>query len=835
MKKVLILLQICIVFISLSFVLPSDTLRERVLNKIKSFYASIPIEKVYVHTDKPYYVAGENIWFKAYLVDGMNHQFAAPSKNLYVDLVDATGKVEKAITLQNTGEGGIAGDFELDEEIEAGIYLLRAYTRSMQNFPDPFIFQKEIRVYDKQTAADKTASQDTVSQDKAPFEIQFFPEGGDLVNGILSKVGFKAVGVNGKGIEVEGRIIDESGTFITTFKSFKFGLGVFNLTAFVGKKYTAEVTHQGIKQEVVLPEVKPEGYTIQYLPGTEEKFYVVLQSSQPEGLKGALLYGHSRGNSFLAESVTNPVNKATVEVSTSSISEGVVHLTLFSPQGIPVCERLIFTSKSNQNTQLSVHPDRPTYNNRSKVKLKLQLKPTKDSTNVEQADLSISITDQSLVAHPNYALDIRSYLLLTSELQGRIEYPAYYFDPSNQGADFLLDLLMMTQGWRRFSWDQLFASEVPTVQFLPEQSLSISGQITKIGEADKPLRAQVFFNTLDDNFLTGEVITEENGRFAFEGLTFVDTTTVILRANKYTKQNKKGDKASTGNRNVEIRLDQALPPQFSKEWAIPFYDQSVETLHKYVETQQNIAMIDSTYRHRTINLDTISIEARKVNKQEELRSPTQLYRRPDHRLVLDSIGPAAYAYPSLFELIQSRFPGVQVQGEFPNQEVIMRGTTSLSGSNAALFVVDGVMISSDGVNSIPVGDVAYIDILKNTSAAIYGGRAANGIIAVYTKKGENRELSPSSRPRLGVLDFQHPGYYQARQFYQPNYDRKLPQHTKPDIRTTLYWNPKVQIDKKGTLNLEFYTDDKKSTYQVDVQGLSRDGTPLSAQTVFEVE
>ena len=843
MKKGALCFQLCIVFLSLSFVLPSESLKKRVLNQIKSFYTAFPIEKVYVHTDKPYYVLGENIWFKAYLLNGMNHKFEAPSKNLYVDLVNPEGKVVESVTLRNSSEG-IAGDFALDNETGTGIYILRAYTKNMQNFPDHFIFQKEIRVYDKleQVGKNDDSSQVAPKQGISAFEINFFPEGGDLVNGLRSKVGFKAVGANGDGIAVAGKVFDADGNFITVFKSIRFGLGYFSVTPEAGKKYRAEITHNGINKAFWLPEVKAEGYTLKYTPGTNEKLQVTIQSSQAGGLKDALLYGHSRGISFVAESVAAAVDKATYEIPTESLSEGIVHLTLFSREGIPVCERLVYITKPKENSRLITKTDQSVYGNRSKVKLELQIEGDEEFIDLEGADLSVSITDQSLVANQPYCLDIQSYLLLTSELRGRIEQPSYYFDSSNKGVGFLLDLLMMTQGWRRFAWDQLLSEDPPAIQFLPEQSFTISGQTTKIGEADKPLRAKVFFNTLDESLLTGEVITEEDGKFAFTGLTFTDTTTVILKANRHRepKNNKRKNKGSvansSGNRNVAIQLDKPQIPKINREWATPFYYQPGETIRQYLKTQQNIATVDSNYRQWTIELDAVTVEARKVDEKEQDRQIAQLYKRPDERLVLDSLGPVAYSYPSVFDLIKNRFAGVQVYGEYPNQQAIIRGASSLTGSNAALFVLDGVIISNEGANSITMQDVAYIDILKsNSTAAIYGSRASNGVIAVYTKKGAERSISPYSAPRVGLIDFEHPGYYKARQFYQPNYDQKLPEHTKPDLRTTLYWNPKVRTDKTGNAQLDFYTDDKKSTYQVDVQGVAKNGAPLRARINFVVE
>ena len=819
--------------LAVSLTLPSDSIRQKVLDHLKNFYNTQPVEKIYIHTDKPYYILGERVWLKAYLVNGINHQYTAPSKHLHIDLFSPKGDLVNTITLRNSS-GGAAGDFDLRDAIGDGTYILRAYTNSMQNFPDHFTFQKEIQVF-----APKESKHDPKTSNSETFDIQFFPEGGNLVNGIPSKVGFKAVGVDGNGIDIEGSVVDESRQFVAAIKTLKFGLGFFNISPMSGKSYTAEITHQGITKEFAIPKALEDGYTLSYLPPRHGTCKVILRSSQPSGLHNTLLHGHLRGSSFVAEYIQTEGNQAVIEISLDSVADGVAHLTLFDPGGLPVCERLIYINNPPQY-HLSAATDQASYANRDKVQLNLQLESEHKSSNLEEAELSVSITDQSLVREFANGLDIRSYLLLTSELRGRIEQPSYYFDPANRSAGVLLDVLLLSQGWRRFNWDEILSTKAKMVDFLPEESFTISGQITKIGDSSKPLKAKVFFNTMDNSFLFGETVTRDDGKFAFTGLTFTDTTAVIIKANRYreSKKNKENNdhksSNSAGSRQVAIQLDKPTLPSLSAESAVRVQSTPLETINKLIKTQQKIFSVDSIYRDFTVDLDAVTVKARKMEKEDAFNQTAQLYSRPDARLILDSLGPVAQAYTTVFDLIQSRFAGVQVTGTYPNQQAIIRGNSSITGSNSAVFVLDGVIISGDGVNDIVVPDIAYIDVLKSgATAAIYGAHAANGVIAIYTKKGERAPAY--SGPRIGLIDFEHPGYYQARTFYQPNYDQKLPEHVKPDFRTTLYWNPSVYTDKDGSVRLEFYTDDKKSMYHIDVQGMTKDGTPLSATSNFKVD
>jgi len=91
-------------------------------------------------------------------------------------------------------------------------------------------------------------------------------------------------------------------------------------------------------------------------------------------------------------------------------------------------------------------------------------------------------------------------------------------------------------------------------------------------------------------------------------------------------------------------------------------------------------------------------------------------------------------YRDMFELIKGRFPGVSVE----NGEIIIRGIKSINSSNAALVVIDGVIVEGDALSSISPNDVESVDVLKDASSSIYGSRGANGVVLIETKHGGSK-------------------------------------------------------------------------------------------------
>lgn len=823
---------------SFSFLNWNNDLITKVREQLDKFTRLYPQEKVYLHTDKPHYTSGETIWFKAYLVEGQFNRPEAPSNIVHVDLVDPSDNViaNRNIRIEN---GSGAGDFVLAEDLPEGEYLLRAYTNYMRNFDDAYFYKRAIDIYypyqnEAAKADDKSSEEDAIPNN---FSAQFFPEGGNLVEGLSSTVAVKTLNSDGIGIDVDGKILDQNDQQVALFKSLKFGMGFFSFTPEPGKKYTAEVTYQGLTRAFPLPEALPQGYVLKIDTRKEGLVKIRTQTNIPGGMDDAFVIGQIRGNIFGVLQGKKGSDAFEGELSTTELPDGVAQFTLFNGQGTPVCERLVFINNPGNEVHCSIRPSKATYENREEVEIELEL--TDAEGNSVEGDLSMTVTDEASVFLPEYGEDIRTYLLLNSDLRGHIENPGFYFEDHSAGRRLVLDLLMMTQGWRRFNWPEIIEGQFPRINYPLEQGFTLEGKITKLNNNNKSVAADVYISTMGSEFVMDQVKTEEDGEFLFLGLNFPDTTDIIIQANQ--QQDDDNDKKKKrradidqlgpdGKRNVDILLAPWRPHEVSRE-GIFSYDRPEEaTLANLLEDKRRMNVIDSSYAQWSIDLDAVVVKARRKEVSPELKLANATYREPDHRMILDSVSYASTA-SDIFQLIRGRYPGVRVQGTFPNEIITMRG---VSGAGAeALVLLDGIPLDAETVSTINPNDIAIIDILKGASAAIYGMRGINGVVALYSRQGAG--LPPASSPSIGIINMKHPGYYKAREFYAPSYDKKREEHVKPDYRTTLFWTPKLETGKNGKAKTSFYTSDQSSTYRIVVEGITSDGRPVKATSRINIK
>jgi MG2 domain len=139
--KILLLSGLLTVFFLLgSFTLDSGIL-ENILKKMQRYHAERPQEKLYLHFDKPFYAAGEDVWFKAYIMEASLHALDSQSRVVYVELInDAQTIVNRKVLY---AAGGITfADFQLPDTLREGRYLIRAYTNYMRNAGEDFYFTK---------------------------------------------------------------------------------------------------------------------------------------------------------------------------------------------------------------------------------------------------------------------------------------------------------------------------------------------------------------------------------------------------------------------------------------------------------------------------------------------------------------------------------------------------------------------------------------------------------------------------------------------------------------------------------------------------------------------
>ncbi len=314
------------------------------------------------------------------------------------------------------------------------------------------------------------------------IRLNFYPEGGDLVNQTETKVAFRAFNEFGKPADVEGFILNAKGEKVASFASFHQGMGAFALKPQAGERYKAKITRpEGIEQEFFLPEVLQRGYVLNLENKSDNEIGVTITSTEIEDLA---VVAQVRGKLYYS-TVINPVGgKSNFSFSTENFPIGVAQVTLFDSKGIARAERLVFVNK-NKQLNISVNFDKEKYLPREKVKMTLNVKDERGLP--APANLCIAVVnDQLLSFADSKSGHLISELLLQQDLKEKVEDPSFYFNKKEVKSDKALDYLLMTSGWRRFTWEKLLEEELPVITYTGQKAL-ITGRVMN-SETNSPMK-----------------------------------------------------------------------------------------------------------------------------------------------------------------------------------------------------------------------------------------------------------------------------------------------------------------------------------------------------------
>jgi hypothetical protein len=299
-----------------------------------------------------------------------------------------------------------------------------------------------------------------------------FPEGGDLVCGFDNTVAFRALNEFGKPADIEGVVLDGKGVAVTSFSSFHQGMGAFNFNPLPKEKYTVKITKpEGINETYKLPEALKRGFAMNIDNSKEEEITVNINSTENEELS---LLAQVRGKSFYTTIINAKRGSNKITFPTTNFPIGVSQITLFDSHSIPRAERLVFVNK-DKHLNISVETDKDKYLPREKVKMTLFVKDERGLP--MPANLSMAVVnDQLLSFADDKSGNMLSQFLLQQDIKDKVEEPAFYFDDKEKKSDKALDYLLMTSGWRRFTWEKLIENELPITNYKEERAI-ISGKV----------------------------------------------------------------------------------------------------------------------------------------------------------------------------------------------------------------------------------------------------------------------------------------------------------------------------------------------------------------------
>ncbi|HEY8929779.1 MAG TPA: MG2 domain-containing protein [Mucilaginibacter sp.] len=760
--------------------------------------AARPVEKAYLQFDKPYYAAGDTIYFKAYVTLRERHRLSDQSGVLHVDLINPYNKIDQSIKLQLVN-GLASGDFSLPDSLPRGRYRVRAYTRLMSGEDEPAFFECELPVNNINTQH-ISANPSIKNGTAAKTDIQFFPEGGTLVSGIISKVAFKAIGTDGKGVAVSGGIFDSGNNKVCSFSSAHLGMGSFNLLPQEGQSYTARIKYpDGSKGEAKLPATATSGLALTVNNDALPQVNIKIEANQAcfAQNKGKdytmVVYSGGTGTIITCRLDTNII---VLDVAKRHLLTGVATITLFSPEGEPLSERLFFVQNYNV-LKVDLKTDQTVYSPRGEVKINLNVKNRADSASA--GHFSVSVVDESKVAiDENDEHTILTELLLTSDLKGKVEQPNYYFTNINDETNRNLDLVMLTHGYRRFAWKQLLNDSTARTTVQPEKGIEIAGVAETMG--GRPLSKAVV--SLIAPFSGWPLTTgtaDDKGRFRFVDLVFRDTAKFILQA-----VNAKG-----GNNTQLVYAPDGPVPVTPLRYNETAPTDTADAMKAYIknsikQNEQLFAQGKATGKM----LKEVKIKDRKTR-------PVVMtdYGIVDYTLKGSDIIPGS----SLVNRLDYMIPGVRFERSNPGDNAFVYKRVTVSYPPVPMrVVVDGIQMEPEfNINSLSAATIDKIEVITNpTSSDMH----TEGAMLITLKYGHTADEISSK----GILPIHVPGFYKAREFYSPKYEAAETSKLS-DLRTTIYWNPEIVTNGDGNASLNYFNADAKGTYRVTIEGIDNKG------------
>ena len=814
---------------------PAKVVFQQYMNQAQTFANNFPREKAYLHFDNTSYYVGDTIWFKAYVTLAEQQTFSQISRPLYVELVDQTGHIaDKQIIKLTQGEGN--GQFILPPSMLSGYYEVRAYTRWMLAFNEPQYFSRTFPIY-QLTNSDKlersittyelsSSMENRPSETEEKLNVRFFPEGGQLVEGVTSQVAFKAESKNEGNIELSGTIYTKEGAEITSFETLHDGMGRFEYTP-SAQPAIAKVDFQGKKYEFTLPQALPNGYVLSTVSNAGALLVrVFCNAATPQDTLAVFISHQGRPYVHQLISCRSDAPQEFI-LPTRKLPAGVLQVSLINRAGNTLCERFVF-SNPRAPLQLSAEGLKEVYTPYAPIRCELQVKNAKGEP--VSGDVSVSIRDAVRSDYLEYDNNIFTDLLLTSDLKGYIHQPGYYFVSPSPRKQTELDILLMVHGWRKYDMSQAISTAPFTPLQLPEAQLVLNGQVksTILKNKLKDIALSVIVKK-DDQFITGGTVTDENGRFTIPVEDFEGTTEAVIQTRKVGKER---------NKDASILIDRNFSPapraygykELHPEWKdLTHWLQKAENFDSLymdsIRKVEGLYVLDEveikSKRRQGSNMAT-KINEKSIDAYYDVRRSVDLLR--DNGKIVTTI-------PELMEKLSPQFDWDRSNDKLTYRQkpicyIMDNHILSETETQMMLTEVDGLasIIISKGTGGIDddiiqntkmseVTDSTGVDISKLDKYSVF-----------YLIPLPRRDvLNKSQTAVLGTRQTVIQGYTHALEYYSPAYPTKELYMDKVDKRRTLYWNPSVRTDENGKAVIECYNNQYSTPVIIQAETMSKDG------------
>ncbi len=821
---------------------------------IHQFNSLFPQEKVYLEFDNSAYFQGENIWFKAFVTHASTLQ-RAPSKVLYVDLISPEGMVLETRKLKVVA-GQADGVFPLIEastgqaraqrgmmNYPSGFYEIRAYTQNQLDFTSEALFSRIIPVYTK-PKHDGEFEESKVVEIKKPelgikreeadvqkrdIEVAFFPEGGDIVQGLPCNVAFKATGPDGLGLD--GQLILSDGHTVETVHD---GMGAVRFTSLQRSGESAQfISAGGDRRRVTLPRAVRSGYSMIVTQRTDSTLKARAYRTPDRMEKEVGVVVTCRGE-VVHFSRIEAADSMDISLDATNWPLGVCRLTLYNRDGMVLSSRSLFHNNSSFTA--------PTIEISTDSLLGIPFMPEIINLHLSDRDgnpirdrFCLSVRDITDYGSGNTD-NILSNLLLSSDLKGYIQDPAWYMESDDTLHHRAMDLLTLVQGWERYEWKTMTGQDGWREQHRVEDSLTMNGWIMSYMGYDKLPDITVMASLIPKDktkFEEFQYTTDTTGYFGFDLADFEGNATFNISLMEWTKKGK--PKYPTKTR---IRFERADVPQ-SRSIDILEKDMAGLNERRYDPNDEEPEEEDP-YRNIVnmdmgVILDDVDIEARRQFVDYDTFRAWNAHK--DAEAELDKGEYTSDLYGWMLEKGYMFHEHLYYYVHNSQKYVMDRKPFDIPASIDMADVIsvniyDEVMTPSHLYKLIPLEveyhrkhmDIGWFVDMDNDWQKLY--RLIDVLVKEEHQLEPGKDLRNLSRRKTTVT-----GYSETVQFYAPTYPNG-PVPGEKDFHRTLYWNPNVITDKDGNARVEFYNNGFSRHFTISGAGITASGTPYSLDLEF---
>ncbi|PKQ45446.1 hypothetical protein [Confluentibacter flavum] len=672
----------------------------------------------------------------------------------------------------------------------------------------------------------------TIVLDEHLMDLQFFPESGELVHGLSSKVGFKALDAFGSGTKVEGDVVDENNDLITSFKSNSLGMGSFELNdADSTKTYYARLIEESNKTDILypLPKIASLGNVISI--SEKDKNITIITSSNYFKNDSIYLNVSFRGVTIYDLKAQLKNGSLKFLFSSNDLPEGIIVFKMTDRTNQAIAERIYFNKRLGNNLNIKIAADKPSYTKRDLTNISIEATNNKgEPTNANTSVLVIN--KEQLGDIQNTRENILSYFLLTSELMGHIEKPGYYFN-NNSDMQSDLDALMLTQGWRHYKYSKPFEG----LPFKPETSLTVSGHVTSALSKNKRRPAEITMMTFGESKDVYAQTTDSLGNFKFNLFDeFGKDIGIVLQSAK----------KSGAVTNYNFFLDRKKSPDivFNHKKSVEKLD-SIAEIFLRKEDERKLVYNDFSLNSDDILLDEVIIEAYKLTPNR--KKVMDRFGKPDRVIEGEDVAEKEKKWSfGLYSVLMFSFSDKLIIERGPDGVLYAKGLNN----EMTLVVIDGIPVRPyeyQLIESIPPSEVSSVEVIeyaKNFTSLFCElfpqacsrpepPPQSGNIVAIYThaQQGLHGVKSPK-----GILKTTVPVFSQQKEFYAPKYNNvQADDLQKPDLRSVIHWQPILKTDDFGTGKTAFFNADIAGEMMVVVEAISEDGAVGYQEYIYKVD